>query len=125
MEKARLHRENDERGADAIYSVITTPINLTVPRPSLHVLSTSGKISITYHFHELPVELFPHHFIKYLINFSVEKMSPLFGHNLGGQRIYQSRIHGAVGKLGYAIQQELFEYLLLERDTPAIFHRKG
>jgi hypothetical protein len=68
-----------------------------------NILCINTKSSLTIRFHEPPVELFPYHFIEYLINFSAGEMSPLLDYNLGNQEVYQSRTYEIVKKLGYAI----------------------
>jgi hypothetical protein len=80
-----------------------------------NILCTNAKPPLTIrYFYEPPVELFPHYFIEYLVSSLVEEMSPLFGYNLSGQQVYQSRNYGPNGKLGTAIQQELLEHPPIE-----------
>jgi hypothetical protein len=81
---------------DAIYEIFSGDIVCTNER---------GPLWLRY-LYAPPVAYLPSYFIDYFVHALVEELSPVFGYNVKGQRIYHERIWGKNGKLGYAIRQD-------------------
>jgi hypothetical protein len=82
-----------------------TPVPYELFSGDIACTDAAGPLKIKYIYNP-PIEYLPSHFIDYFVHSLVEELSPVFGYNLEGQRVFHERIYGRNGKLGYAIRRD-------------------